>query len=200
MSAKKFCELHLPPPPPCPPWCVSGVAEVVNHLVKKQNANPWQVEHILGFLSKNYLLSLPRLRNDKYDQSDTSAKRMRWLFYSWTARILRWTKRRDEGDEDALSPQVYRFIREVVYPSLELEHPTSALVEGTVCSIKVVPKGSQSSASTGTGSYTSAFQNTEVIDQLKQHFLNEGDIDNDGFIIEERFHTRDDCIKVCFFT
>lgn len=123
MPRRGIRKLNLPPPPPSPPWCISHTAQIIDHLVQKHRAQTWQVEHIVGCLNESYLLSLPKLRNDTHDHHDTSPKRLRWLFYSWTARILGWRNRREEGDEDGLSPEVYQVIREVVYPFPKLERP-----------------------------------------------------------------------------
>lgn len=46
---------------------------------------------------------------------------LRWLTYTWAARILGWRKRRSEGSTGGFSAEFYRIIREVVYPFPKIE-------------------------------------------------------------------------------
>lgn len=189
MHSTKLLELNVPSPPPCPTWCLNDVNALVDHLVNKQGAKPWQVQFIIGCLNESFILSLPRLEKDTRDYNDTSPQRLRWLFYSWTAHILGWMKRREEGDEDGLSPEVYRLIREVVFPFPKVEHPE-------VVSLPPSAHTSTAATCTGTSSFTNQPEHTFVRKKWTQHFLYEGDIDKDGFIVEAKFANRSICVQV----
>jgi hypothetical protein len=67
----------LLPPPRAPSWCVAVARVVENHVIGVHKAQPWQVEYIQGFLSERYLLSLPRLSEDKRAGIDTSPDHLR---------------------------------------------------------------------------------------------------------------------------
>jgi len=188
-----LADLYIPPPPPCPPWCETDAAEIVAHLLEKQHAQPWQVEFIVGCLSEEYLLSLPKLSKDNHDSHDTSPKRLRWLFYTWAARILGWTKRREEGDDDGFSPDIYRIIREVVFPFPKVERPQFPSLPS---STETITKGSSSLPLRCTPSYTSKSKDTSITEQWTQHFVYEGLIDSDGFIVEDKFENTNSWVKI----
>lgn len=202
MARIKLRDLNLPPPPCCPAWCESGAAEIVDHLVKKHNAEPWQVKYVIGFLNESYILSLPRLRYDTHDQSDTSPKRLRWLFYSWTAQILGWTQRRQEGDDDGLSPLVYRVIREVVYPYSKVERPTATpLAYSTLFIGHAVHEDPSLSASRGAWSCTDILKQGDIPKRWAQQFQHKGDIDSKGFTGEEGIENKKKwVVQVWFYT
>jgi hypothetical protein len=80
---------------------------IAQHLVKKQNAQKWQVDYLTGMLHESYLLSLPQLKKDKSSYGDTSLDRLRWLWCAWVAKILGWREERLEGHLIGLTADIH---------------------------------------------------------------------------------------------
>jgi hypothetical protein len=112
---------HLPPPPRPPQWCAQDVERISDHLTKKHNARKWQVEYLLAMLNENYTVSLPRLKRVRSDLTERSPQRLRWLWYSWATKILGWKRRRCEGHAQGFSAEVYKTLREHIFPFPKIE-------------------------------------------------------------------------------
>jgi hypothetical protein len=98
-----------------------GCCKISDHLSKKHHARKWQIQYLLAMLNESYIVKLPRLKRDKSDVTNRSPERLRWLWYSWSTKILGWKTRRCEGHPNGFSPKVYTALRENIFPFPKIE-------------------------------------------------------------------------------
>jgi hypothetical protein len=99
-----------------PPLRLADAVVVLHTCARPRGARGWKLRHILGCLSRDYLLSLPLLPGLLVDQSELEARILRYLFQREVASVLRWTERRVEGRNDGYSEALNAVLRSDIYP------------------------------------------------------------------------------------
>jgi hypothetical protein len=108
---------HLPPPPVVPSWCAGEAPIIRTHFITQQRAHAWQIDYILRMLSEGYLCSLPTLRKDNREKSDSFPNHLWWLWYHWYARILSWTLKPTDSDPEEFAAEIRNAIHESMFIS-----------------------------------------------------------------------------------
>jgi hypothetical protein len=67
-------------------------------------------------LQESYLLSLHRLKKDRFVVGDTSPKLCRWLWIQWAAKILGWRGRHPKVQADAFGAEIHEALHVKIYP------------------------------------------------------------------------------------
>jgi hypothetical protein len=75
-------------------------------------------------LDESYIVKLPRLKRNTSEIFDRSPEHLRWLWYSWSAKLLGWRQRLPEGHPKGFSPAVYSALRDVISPFPRLRGTT----------------------------------------------------------------------------
>jgi hypothetical protein len=67
-------------------------------------------------LQESYLLSLPRLKKDRYPVGDTSPECCRWLWLHWTAKILGWRGMQSRVQQEQIGADMQDALRLQIFP------------------------------------------------------------------------------------
>lgn len=116
LTMRKF-----PFPLPPPPEHLQSTCNIITSWMRDvKGADAQQVALVLAFLNEDYLRSVPLPRGKFFARTPSGCRHWFRVFTAW---VLRWTSRRDEGTPDGFPDELNYHLRHHVYPDVSNHHP-----------------------------------------------------------------------------